>query len=483
MLPLITDPQTLARFARDTVYLGHPDFVHIAGDWQVVREVMREANAKKMPVTFCGSQTSMTGASVADSGIALSLQKQNRIHDLIPKEDGALLVCDPGVVLADVKKFAADNGYFYPPDPTSFNEALIGSTIATNATGEDTFKYGPTRWHVQALDVILADGTESVVGRNSPSPLFPRGGSEKKNTAGYFLDAGEIDEVIGSEGTLCLIKRVTLKLIKNLRPNIFVLVLPFSDFGKALRAVGMIAGEERAGQPRPYEMPRALELIGPGAAPYFAACPDCPSELKNEKCFLYVKDEFADEADFALRLDAWFQNLESIYKACDDKTSLARIFVAKTDAQLKAIHTCRHFIPLKVNEEYFFNPATGGGKVGTDWWVPLHHLSEMMQKTYDEASRLQIPFLVFGHIGNGHPHWNFLARDAREKQIAQEFVKRQCRDAVLYGGGVAGEHGIGKIKRELLAIQHAPKVIAKMRALKQKWDPNWILGRGNIFNK
>lgn len=465
-----TDPATLARFDHDSVYQGRPDYACYAHDWQTVQEILAYCHVQNLPITFCGSQTSMTGSSVADEGLALSLTQKNKILDIgTDKNGGHFAVCEPGVILGDLKRAAQKEGFFYPPDPTSYDDALVGATIATNATGEDTLKYGPTRRYVKELEVILPDGATKTLKRKKDIPH-----TLAKNTAGYYMDAEKIDEVIGSEGTLCLIKKITLTLLRLTKDKTFALILPFSDFQKAIRAVPLIAAREQG--------PKALELIGPGAVTYFKQCPRCPSDLKNENCFLYLKDEYAEEADLKITLEKWFDALTKIYCQVGDTSCLDRIFLAQTDQQLSDIHTCRHYVPLKVNEEYFKYNASGGGKVGTDWWVPLHHLEAMMMKTFEEAQQLNIPFLVFAHIGNGHPHWNFLTRNTQEKQLAEDFVKRQCKAAVLYGGGVAGEHGIGKIKRSYMNIQHAPKVISRMIKLKQEWDPKWLLGRGNIFD-
>lgn len=466
-----TDPDTLLRYNHDSVYEGHPDSVYVARDWQEVQEVIAYCHGCRLPVTFCGSQTSMTGASVANEGLALSLAGKNRILDIGTDHSGTpFVVTEPGVILGDLKKEVARQGYLYPPDPTSYNEVQVGATIATNATGEDTFKYGPTRRYVDELEVILPDGSVKTITRQKPVPH-----SVVKNTAGYYLDGGEIDEVIGSEGTLCLIKKIKLKLLRLKKDKTFVLVLPFSSFKNCIRAVPLIAGKSKG------VTPRSIELVGPGAVAYFQRCPVCPPELKKEKSFLYIKDEYEDEADLEKTLARWFDELNRIYGALGDKPCLERVFLAKTDRQLRDIHECRHFVPLTVNEAYFKYNALGGGKVGTDWWVPLKHLEAMMMKTYREACELKIPFLVFSHIGNGHPHWNFLTRDAQEKRRAVAFVKRQCRAAVRYGGGVAGEHGIGKTKRDTMTIQHAPNVIARMREIKRRWDPLWLFGRDNIL--
>lgn len=452
------------------VYQGRPEYAYTAGDLETLAEIVSWCAAEKKTLTFCGSQTSMTGASAPDGGVIASLGARDKILDVgrDPTTREPFAIVEPGVLLGDLKRAVAAQGFLYPPDPTSYEEAQIGATAATNATGEETFRFGPTRSYVEELEILDVGGKLRTLKRSRPAPV-----TEAKNTAGYFLGGEEIDEVIGSEGTLALITKLKLRLVDTRRTNVFALVLPFSKFENCMRAVPPIASLP--------DKARAVELIGPGAGAYFRRCPACPEELKSEETFLYVKDDYADDAELATKTERWYGFLKKLYDDLGEEKAFERLFVAQTDAQLKDIRACRHFIPSKVNEEYFPYVEKGGGKVGTDWWVPLHHVEEMMLSTYAEALEIGVPFLVFAHIGNGHPHWNFLTRNVEEKEKAREFVKRQCRKASLLGGGVAGEHGIGKIKRDLLLLQHSPKTVERMFRLKRKWDPNWIFGRGNIL--
>ena len=452
------------------VYSGQPDFIHLARDPQDTAEVLTYCNNHKMPVTFCGSQTSMTGASVADTGLALALAHRNKIIDISmdPQNQEAFVTTEPGVILGDLKRAVAAAGYLYPPDPTSFNEAQIGATVATNATGEESFRFGATRLYVNELEILTAQGKIRTLKRMHDCPATP-----VKNSGGYKLGSEEIDQLIGSEGTLALITKLKLRLVRDVTPGRFVLVLPFNSFDHCLDAVVRLA--------KSTPQPRALELIGPGAGHFFRDCAACPTELRTFKIFLYIRDDYTDDKNLEEKLTVWFNHLNTMYKAVNEPKQVEHVFVAKTDLQLETIRQCRHHIPLKVNETYFPYTTQGGGKVGTDWWVPVEKLPKIMLTTQKEAEELQLDYLVFGHIGNGHPHWNFLTRHPDEFAKARAFVQRQCRRAVKAGGGVAGEHGIGKIKRDLLAIQYPADIIQKMISLKTKWDPNWILGRGNIL--
>lgn len=464
-----TSKETLARYSHDMVYQGHPEYFYSASDTQTLQEILAYCDQNKIPVTFCGSQTAMTGSSVADNGALISLTNKNKILDIGKDKTGqAYVITEPGVILGDLKRAVQSEGFFYPPDPTSFNEAQIGASVATNATGEDTFKFGPTRWYVDELEILTSSGQKKTLKREKPLSQ-----TMIKNTAGYFLGGEEIDEVIGSEGTLALITKLKLKLLDYQKHRYFLLILPFSRFDSCLDAVVKIAQSENK--------PRALELIGPGAGKYFQECDKCPQELKSENIFLYIKEDYSDDSDMNQKIETWFDFLSKLYKDLNEDSALERIFLAQTSEQLENIRECRHYIPLKVNETYFNYIDKGGGKVGTDWWVPHKSLREMMLWTHERAGELGVPFLVFAHIGNGHPHWNFLTRTPEEKKKAKDFVIEQCQKAVRHGGGVAGEHGIGKIKRDLIAIQHSAQTIQKMISIKRKWDPNWILGCGNLF--
>lgn len=453
------------------VYQGSPEAICLTRDQQDLQEAVRFCSSRQMPLTFCGSQTSMTGSSAADTGVILPLYQQNKILEIgfNKNTQTPFVVTEPGVILADLKHAVLQQGFFYPPDPTSFREAQIGATVATNATGEDSFKYGPTRWYVEELDVITPGGELKKLKRQKPVVK-----NLIKNTAGYFLDGEEIDEIIGSEGTLAVIQKIKLQLLPNQQRQVCLFLLPFSSFAQAIKAVVFLTQQSLK--------PRALELIGPGASDYFKSCAVCPVELQSQNCFLYLKEEYTSEKNFNDLVDQWHHIFSDLYAAIQDKPNLEKIFIAKSDSELEAIRQCRHYIPLKVNEEFFAYKNQGGGKVGTDWWVPLSHLEDMMAWTYEKALQLKIPFLVFAHIGNGHPHWNFLTRHAEEYQRAKEFVLQQCQRAVICGGGVAGEHGIGKIKHDILSLQQSPQNIKRMIALKNKWDPQWIFGRGNILN-
>jgi FAD/FMN-containing dehydrogenase len=145
------------------------------------------------------------------------------------------------------------------------------------------------------------------------------------------------------------------------------------------------------------------------------------------------------------------------------------------------LRSFRHRVPSNLNEVLTGLAERGGGKVATDWWVPYVDAPEFLGGWRRRIVEAGLKAVMFGHIGNGHPHVNFLSDSPDAHRRARVLVREMCREAVARGGGVAGEHGLGKIKRDLLGLQHSAECVEEMRDIKGGWDSRWILGRGNLF--
>ena len=203
-----------------------------------------------------------------------------------------------------------------------------------------------------------------------------------------------------------------------------------------------------------------------------------PTSLREAKAIIYFKQEYRDEND----LETWLSRWLSVVEKFSPPPLVQNTLVATTEKQKEEIRKLRHHIPSQVNEKWKLYRKVGGGKVGSDWWVPVSQIDKMMTYVYETGKKSGIPFLAFAHIGRGHPHVNYLCKTAEEKNRAEKMLIDSCRKAVELGGGVAGEHGIGKLHRNLVPIQWPAKKINQMRQIKLTYDPHWILGRGNILN-
>lgn len=465
-LPLLRKGDAaIERYREDTMMRGSPEGVLRARDLKDVEEALRFCRRSKIPVTFCGSQTSMTGASVATEGLLVSTEKMERLLEIGTFEGKPCAKAEPGIILSDLKRKAAEAGFFYPPGPTSQDEARLGGTVATNAAGEDSLQYGTTRPYIREIKVLLANGEKKVFQRKAGEAVH-----DELGRGGYRLDARNPMELfIGSEGTLGFIYEITVDLVRT-PADYFSALAPFPDTGSALRFTQMALREKGL-------RPRALEFVDTLALAYMRRHPGFPEGLENAQALIYFKQEYEETAGPDTLLNRWM----GLIVKHSTKELAEKTVVAFDEKRKNKMRHWRHHIPLAVNEEYRAYWAAGGGKVGSDWWVPLEKMETMTDHVYRTAAEARLPVMAYAHVGMGHPHVNTLCKTAEEKERGLKHLKLCCQKAVALGGGVAGEHGIGKLHRNLLPVQWSAAAIARMRRIKKEWDPEGILGRGNIL--
>ena len=120
-------------------------------------------------------------------------------------------------------------------------------------------------------------------------------------------------------------------------------------------------------------------------------------------------------------------------------------------------------------------------KVNSDYAIPLDRNLEMLAHYHHCLRELSLDYVIFGHIGDAHVHVNILPKSEAEFKAGQDLMLQFARHAVELGGTVSAEHGLGKRKAHLLALQYTPAQIEAMRDVKRRLDPNWLLNPGNIF--
>ncbi|VBB43200.1 FAD binding domain protein [uncultured Desulfatiglans sp.] len=453
----VTDPDIVEGYRHDALGMqGGFEALFRPEDTADIQECLRMISDRGGSVTCQGLRSSLTGASMAPGGVALSLERFNRILDIDRVRRRALV--EPGVVLAELKAAAAADGLFYPPDPTSAAECTLGGNVATNASGSRSLKYGATIEWVRALQVV--DGSGRVI-----TARTAEGG---KICAGYgaFYDPARL--FVGSEGTLGVVTRIEVALTEL--PEAFMLVLVFfPDMSSALDFV-IRAREDPACDPR------SLEFLDEGCLEIIRGRAEGLDIPTSARVIVYFEQEYGAEDGYEALLDAWSRLIEQHTPLAGDTR------IALTDQQKDHIMALRHFVPESMNALSIQAVRTGGCKISTDWAVPYRRLPELFAFFEEVRARLgSMPVVRFAHIGEGHPHFNFIARDPEEKRRAEEVDLLMARRAVALGGTITGEHGVGKMKREHLALQYPPAVITAMKAIKRSFDPKGILAPGNIF--
>lgn len=469
-------------------FKGKCDAVYIPFDKEELKKILKEANQQKIKITVSGAGTGLTGARVPEEGIVISTEKLNHIIEINTKEN--YVVVEPGVYLSHLLEESKKVDRFYPPDPTEKN-CFIGGTVATNASGAKTFKYGATRNFVQELEIILADGDELYLKRGeffadgNKLKLKTKSGKEillelpeinlpvTKNASGYFIkqNMDAIDLFIGSEGTLGVFSKIKLKILPY-PERIISMVAFFNNEIDALRFINEarnITYQSRKKNLKDEIDALALEFFDGNSLKFLSF--DFPNIPTNTSAAVWFEQE-ANLSNEDLLIEKWF-NLISKYKVEEEN-----IWFATSEIERKKLEEFRHAISWKVNDYISRNNFR---KLGTDVAVPDNQMINFYNYLIELMSDSDIDYVLYGHLGNSHFHLNMLPKNENEFERGRELYRRICLKAIELKGTVSAEHGIGKIKTQYLIDMFGERTVNQMKSIKKQLDPNYILGVGNIF--
>lgn len=417
--------------------VSYPDVVVKVRSSKEVSSIMKYAFKNTIPVTPRGSGTGLVGASVAmEHGIMIDTSLMNHFLEL--DEDNLTITVEPGVLLMELATYVQEKGLFYPPDPGE-KSATIGGNISTNAGGMRAVKYGVTRDYVRGLEVVLPDGT-----------IVEFGGKVVKNSTGYSLK----DLIIGSEGTLGIITKATLKILP-LPKKAISLLIPFPTLEQAIGTVPLII-KSRA-------IPTAIEFMQREVI------------MDAEK---YLGKKFPDNSSDAYLLLKFDGNsTEEIEK---DYENVARICLEQGALDILISDTNEREESIWKARGAFLEAIKGSTTLmdEVDVVVPRSCVNEMVEYIHGLYKEVNIRIKSFGHAGDGNLHAYILKDDLSEKEWEEKMKKAMDK---IYGkareleGQVSGEHGIGYAKKSYLMESLPPASVEIMRGIKKAFDPKNIL--------
>ena len=423
---------------------GHfmPEAVLQALSAEEISKVLAYCNEKEIAVTPRGAGTGLCGGCVAiHGGIVLSTEKMKKVIEIDTKNMTATV--EPGILLMEFPKTLEGTGLFYPPDPGE-KTATMGGNVMTNAGGMRAVRYGVTRDYVLGMQVVLADGR-----------IVEMGGKNVKTSSGYSL----VDLMIGSEGTLGFLTRMTVKLIPEPKANLSLLI-PFDDLDACISAVPdvLACGCE----------PTAVEFM----------------EREVISCAeTYLGKQFPDtsaDAYLLVRLDG--ASMDALKPSMDVLTDLALslgakdVLMADTDERKESIWSARGA----------FLEAIKGSTSAMDECdvvVPRDGIAKFVRATHEISKRYDIRICSFGHAGDGNLHV-YVCRDDLAEDVWKARVEKAMDDmyavAREMGGDVSGEHGIGHAKKPFLVEAVGDVQMELMRGIKAAFDPKGILNPGKV---
>ncbi len=470
--------------------------------------VLKEAGAQGKHVTVSAAGTSITGARVPlCGGWILSIERMRNIpascaregFELVRHKDFSLLLSrekklaaiPPGIRLDELDEALERFGLVYPPDPTEMT-AMIGGTVATNASGARSFCYGPTRKWVEGMQIVLPSGeiveisrgANFAEGRTLKFPWIPGASFEIpggypcpdiKNTAGLHLKEGMdlIDLFIGDEGLLGIVCMVSARLAE--RPEDIITCIAFFDsLGDALGFAGKLRREGSLPR-KPYSIEffdrRALEFMR-------SEFPEIPEGKAGAILFEYGFSRTSQHNPYPCRAQ-----MEPLKMALEG-AGAAPVWTS-SGRDIAMMKKFRHALPETVNKFV----RTRAGKLGTDMAVPEENFMDLVAE-YEKAERCGVRTVYFGHIGSCHLHLNFLPENKEELAAAKKEYLHLARTAVKLGGTISAEHGIGK-KRiadesgkliPYFEVMAGRTGIEAITSVKRIFDPKNILNKGNMVD-
>ncbi len=467
-----------------------------------IAEILRESNENNVAVTVSGARTGTVGGAIPFGGIVISLEKFKKFEINRTENGGGTAVVGAGVLLTDVQKKVEAEGLFYPPDPTEWS-CQIGGTVATNASGARSFKYGATRDFVERLSIVLPDGDflnlkrGEVFGDNGFIEIATENGNKikvklptykqpnvRKNTSGYFsgdrVDA--IDLFIGSEGTLGIVTEIKLKLLS--KPKSFLSgIVFFKDEKDLLNLVNEARNKSFETRGRNAFVPTAGEDAGVRSIDatiieYFdeqslefirEKFPETPENMAGA---IFFEQETTEENEDEL-FEKWNELLEQ------NNAEIEQSWFAVNEQDLKKMREFRHALPVAVNERIVKYKQR---KVGTDMAVPDDKFESFLKFYKNKLNESGLDYVIFGHIGDNHLHANMIPKNDDEMTKARHLYGRFVAQAIMLGGTVSAEHGIGKLKSKYLYVMYGERYLNEMAELKKAFDRKGILGRNNMFD-
>ena len=440
---VLTEPAKLDAYKTDEEtnphYFHLPEAVVLPGSTEEVAAVVKLANQYKFPITVRSAGTSLAGGAIpVCGGVVLLLERLNKILEV--NHDAMYMVVEAGALTKEIQEIANKEGLLYAGDPCSADSCLIGGNIATNAGGNKAVRYGTTRNQVYAVEVVTPTGD-----------IVEMGARLQKKTSGYCLE----QLLIGSEGTLGIITKATLKL-QPLPPYRFDLLAIFTEVDKAIDIVPKVI---KAGI-----TPTSVEFMDNS---FVRSTNDyCESRLPHYEDGNYViitVETFSED-----ELDSKMEVLDTL---CSENGAVE---VLEADERVwKLRRSCQESVRI-----------ISLVSITDDLVVPLDKIAETIKFVMETGKKYPFKVMTLAHAGDGNLHFVLckgeLADEIWEQEVAK-FHAEVYEYAYGIGGRLSGEHGIGFKKLEELETYTAPGELLVMKTIKKAMDPNNILNPGKLL--
>ena len=438
---VITEPEQLRVYECDglTGHRAQPEVVVLPGSTEDVQAVLRACNRERVPFVARGAGTGLSGgATPVAGGVVVSLARMNRILEIDLASQR--IVVEPGVANLDVTRAVAADGFFYAPDPSSQQVCTIGGNVAENSGGAHCLKHGFTAHHVTEITFVLPDGELVELGGKALDPDGP----------------DLLGLIVGSEGTLGIATRVTLRLVR-VPQAVRTLLAAFRTMDAAGAAVsGIIA----AGL-----MPSAIEMM---------------DRLTIEAAERAVAPGYPEGAAAVLLVE-----LDGVVEqVADDAAEFERICVLCEAFEIRAATSDADRALLWKGRKSAFAAM---GRIATDYYVqdgvvPRTRLAEVLRRIEDLSDEHGLRVGNVFHAGDGNLHplvlYDSEAGETEKARDLAEAILDACLDA---GGSLTGEHGVGMDKACSMPRMFSERDLQTFERLRRAFDPHGLCNPGKVI--
>ena len=410
-----------------------------------VSKILSYCNENLISITPIGGKTGLSGGALpVNGGVSLSMEKMNNIIKI--DEENFQAIVEPGVITQVLQEKVKEFGLFYPPDPSSRGSCFLGGNIGYNAGGPKAVKYGVTKDYILNLEVVLPNGN-----------IIWTGANVLKNSTGYNLT----QLFVGSEGTLGVITKITLKLLPFPKYDLLMLV-PFYSAEDACKVVAQIFKKGI--------IPSGLEFMEKDAINFVTKYINSPIKIEKD-----IKAHLLIEVDG--------NDLDLLYKDCEKINSvlnnykIKEILFAENNEEKNKLWNLRRNIAESVKTNSVYKEE--------DTVVPRANLPKLLKGVKNIGKKYGFKSVCYGHAGDGNLHVNILKGKMNNNKWNTEVPKgiselfQLCKKL---GGTISGEHGIGFVQKNYLHIVFNKELIELQQEIKKVFDPNNILNPDKIFN-
>jgi glycolate oxidase len=448
---VLTDEEKIEAYSHDETpaeQYGHmPEVVLTPNTAEEIAAVMKLANRELIPVTPSGARSGLSGGAIPDhGGIVVSVENMDEVIEI--DYDNLMMVLEPGVIMNSVNEMLEDSGLFFAGYPMSVETCYLGGNIAENAGGGKAVKYGVTGRYIMGLELVTPTGD-----------IVQLGGKRVKDVTGYDLK----QLIVGSEGTLGIVTKATIKLMPKPTQRVGLLAL-FKDEETAISTVPKIMTEGGI-------IPTSIEFMDKLSVK--TSCDYLNEHLPYQDAGAMLLIEVDGIKEDVVNADS-----EIIGELCLDNEAI-EVYVADN-------HTTRERIwSVRRNIAEAFKVVSPHQSL-EDIVVPTANIPKLMPYLDQISKKYDIQIPCYGHAGDGNLHATLVKNPDHSMEewykIEEEALVELYQATRDLGGTLSGEHGIGSKRKKYMEMMMSPAELNLMRGVKKAFDPNNIMNPGKIFD-